>query len=307
MQPPHAPMPLSQWLLLILLSVLWGLAFFFNGVALRELPPATIVFGRLALAALILVGAVRLLRLPFPTSLAAWAPYAVMSMFNNVIPFMLIARGQQEIASGLASVLNATTPMFSVLLAHYFTPGERATPLRILGVLFGFAGVAILFGPGLTSGRTTTVFGMVLVLGAAASYGCAGVWGSRFRATSPIVSSCCQLVCSSIVMLLLAVLLDRPWTLPMPGPATLASIAGLAVLSTALAYVVFYRILAVSGGTNSMLVTLLMPVVSILLGVLVLGETFEPRFVSGALVIAAALLTIDGRLPRAIAARVRSH
>jgi drug/metabolite transporter (DMT)-like permease len=230
----------------------------------------------------------------------------VMSMFNNVIPFMLIARGQQEIASGLASVLNATTPMFSVLLAHYFTPGERATPLRILGVLFGIAGVAILFGPGLTSGRSTTFFGMVLVLGAAASYGCAGVWGSRFRATSPIVSSCCQLVCSSIVMLLLAGLLDRPWTLPMPGPATLASIAGLAVLSTALAYVVFYRILAVSGGTNSMLVTLLMPVVSILLGVLVLGETFEPRFGAGALVIAAALLTIDGRLPRAIAARVRS-
>jgi drug/metabolite transporter (DMT)-like permease len=298
-------MPLSQWLLLILLSVLWGLAFFFNGVALREFPPATLVLGRLALAALILIGMVRLLRLPFPTGLAAWAPYAVMSMFNNVIPFMLIARGQQEITSGLASVLNATTPMFSVVLAHIFTPGEKATPLRVLGVLFGFAGVAILFGPDLTSGRTTTAFGMALVLGAAASYGCAGVWGSRFRTTSPIVSSCCQLVCSSIIMLVLAAALDRPWTLPMPGLATLVSIAGLATLSTALAYVVFYRILAVSGGTNSMLVTLLMPVVSILLGVLVLGETFEPRFAVGALVIAAALLTIDGRLPRAIIDRTR--
>lgn len=297
------PMPMSQWLMLGLLAVLWGFSFFFIGVILRELPPLTTVLCRIALGAAILLVVVRAMGLRLPATFDGWIPFAVMSVFNNVIPFALIARGQLEVGSGLASILNATTPVWSVLFAHAYIAGERMTLQRCAGVLLGIAGVAVLSGPDVLSGHAMTLAGMVLVLAGAASYAVAGVWGQRqFKNTSPIMSSCCQLVCSTLIVLPVALAVDQPWTLPIPSAATLLAIGGLGALSTALAYVVFYRILAVSGGTNVMLVTLLIPIVTVLLGTTFLGESFLTRTALGGLIIAAALLTIDGRLPRAVAA-----
>ncbi len=300
-------MPLSQWLQLLALAVIWGSSYMLLGLALRELPPLTIVMLRLGIAALVMVAVVQALRLAWPVSFRAWLPFLVMGLFNNVIPFTAIGYGQLEIASGLTSVIVATTPLWTLLLSRAFVAGTRIGGLQVAGILFGIVGVCVLFGPEILAGKRTTLFGMMLVLSAAVSYGCAGAWGGRLRAVPPMVSTGCQLICSALVMAAVAVAVDKPWTLAMPGGTTVFAVLVLAVISTALAYVVFYRVLAASGGTNAMLVTLMMPPISIWLGIVVLDETFTMRYAMGALIIAAGLVVIDGRLPRAMGRRMSAR
>jgi len=297
MTEPANTMDRQSWLLLILLSVLWGGSFFFAGAALRELPPLTIVLARVALGAATLMPLLKVLGGRLPDTLAGWRPFFVMGMLNNVIPFSLLVAGQTYISSGLASVLNATTPLFTVLVLAGFGD-ERLVARRVIGVLIGLAGVAILRGAGLDTApdaHNQTV-GMLLCLGAALSYGFSGLWGRRqLIGVPPITSATCQLMSSTLVMAIVASVVERPWQLPMPGAATWLSLIGLATLATALAYIVFFHILTRSGATNVMLVTLLIPVTAILLGTFVLGEPLTAREIGGALMIGSALLVIDGR------------
>lgn len=289
-------MPVTQWLLLIFLSLLWGASFLFIGVATHELPAFTIVLVRVGLAAAVLTPLVYAFGLSLPRGPRSWLPFAVMALLNNIVPFLLIVRGQQVIASGLASVLNATTPLFAVLLIRLLVPGERVPANKILGVLAGIAGVAVLIGPEALLGRTSTVLGMLCILGAAFSYGLSGVWGRRFRDTPPLVTAASQLLCSTVTLAPLTLLVDRPWTLSQPSDAALLSLIGLAVLSTALAYIVFFRIMAVSGPANAMLVTLLIPVSAMVFGTLLLDEPLAARQLAGAAVIGLSLVLIDGRV-----------
>jgi drug/metabolite transporter (DMT)-like permease len=284
----------QDWLLLVFLSVIWGGSFFFNGVALRELPPLTVAFVRVVLGAAFLLPFLRRFGGALPKTLAGWRPFFIMGLLNNVIPFSLILTGQTYISSGLASVLNATTPLFSVLLLA--VAGEEKLILRrLIGVLVGVVGVVVLRDPGVGA-TTDQAIGMLLCLGAALSYGVSGLWGRRKLAqVPPITSAACQLLCSSVVIGLLAAPVDRPWQLAMPGATTWLALIGLAALSTSLAYIVFFQILARSGATNVMLVTLLIPVTAILLGWLVLGEPMSLREIFGAVVIGSALIVIDGR------------
>lgn len=286
----------TQYLLLAVLSVLWGGTYLFVGIAIRELPPATIVLARVGLAALALAPIALALGHRLPATLATWQPFVVMAILNNLIPFTLIATGQQWIGAGLASVLNATTPLFTLIVAHLFTDDEKLGARKLAGILLGIAGVAILIGPDALAGATSSVVGMALCLAACLSYGCAGLWGRRLRSTPPLVSAAAQLTASTVMLAVIAALFDRPWTLAMPSVHTLVSLVVLALASTALAYVIFFRILAVSGPTNVMLVTLLIPISGIALGALVLGEAILARHILGALVIASGLLVIDGRL-----------
>jgi drug/metabolite transporter (DMT)-like permease len=282
-----------DWLLLVFLSILWGGSFFFVGVALRDLPPTTIVLARVGLGALMLLPLVRILGGALPKRVVDWLPYAGMGLLNNVIPFSLMATGQTYITSGMASVLNATTPLFTVLVLAGFGE-ERLIARRVAGVVVGLVGVIILRQPGPASSHQ--LVGILLCLSAALSYGFSGLWARRKLAgVPPVTSAACQLVCSSVMMAVITSAVDRPWRLPMPSLATWFSLIGLAALSTALAYVVFFRILTRSGATNVMLVTLLIPVTAILLGWLVLAEPLAPREIAGALVIGSALIVIDGR------------
>jgi drug/metabolite transporter (DMT)-like permease len=289
-------MSARQWLLLIFLSVLWGGSFLFVGLSVREVPPLTLVLARVGLAAAVLLPLSLMMGLRFPLSLSGWRPFAVMAVLNNIVPFLLIVRGQKEIASGLASLLNATTPLWSVTLAHLLTSDEKLEAHRFAGVLIGIGGVAVLVGPEALLGHRMNVVGMLLVLGAAIFYGLSGIWGRRFKDTPPLVTAAAQLTCSTLLLLPLALLIDQPWTLPAPSASALWALVGLAVLSTALAYIVFFRIMAVSGPTNAMLVTLLVPVSAIAFGVAFLGETIVARQVLGAFVIGVSLLVIDGRV-----------
>ncbi|MEO8318353.1 MAG: DMT family transporter [Bradyrhizobium sp.] len=284
-----------DWSLLGLLSVLWGGSFFFNGVVLRELPPLTLVFLRVALAAVMLLPLLWLYRVRFPAGWSGWKPFFAIGLLNNVLPFSLIVIGQTYIPSGLASILNATTPLFTVVVMAA-AGEEKLLARRIAGVVAGLVGVIILHGGGLgfESGQG---FGILLCLAAAFSYGLSALLARRLLANSPPLGTATfQMLASAVMMTPVAGLVERPWQLPMPGLTTWFAVIGLAALSTALAYIVFFQILRRSGATNVMLVTLLIPVTAILLGYLVLGERISPREIAGALVIGSALLLIDGRV-----------
>ncbi len=285
-----------DWTLLFLLSVLWGGSFFFNGVILRELPPMTVVLLRVVLAALILLPLLPVYRLALPKGVSGWAPFFAIGLFNNVLPFSLIVTGQTYIPSGLASILNATTPLFTVIVMTA-AGEEKLHAHRIAGVVAGLAGVALLHGDALAFQSGQGV-GILLCLGGAFSYGLSALVARRLPSSSqPLGTATFQLMASAAMMSIVAGIVDRPWRLPLPGPVTWLAVIGLALLSTALAYIVFFQILRRSGATNVMLVTLLIPVTAILLGYLVLGEPVSVREVAGALVIGGALLLIDGRVP----------
>jgi drug/metabolite transporter (DMT)-like permease len=284
-----------DWVLLGVLSVLWGGSFFFNGVALKELPPFTLVFLRVALAALILLPLLWVYRIDFPRGLAGWRPFFRIALLNNVLPFSLIVMGQTFIPSGLASILNATTPLFTVLVMAA-SGDEKLLPRRVGGVVAGLIGVIILHGQDLGFDNSQGI-GILLCLAAALSYGLSALYARRKLSNSPALATATfQLLASSLMMAIVAGIVDRPWQLPMPGATTWLAMVGLAGLSTALAYIVFFQILRRSGSTNVMLVTLLIPVTAILLGFLVLGERISVREIIGALVIGSALLLIDGRV-----------
>lgn len=287
------------WLMLVALSILWGGSFFFVAVALRDFPAFTIVLARVALAALVLAAACRALGLALPSGRAAWVACAGMGLLNNAIPFTLIVLAQGLIPSGLAAVVNAATPVFGLLVAAALTADERLTANRLGGAVLGLAGVAVLAGPAAFT-APAEFGGILLGLGACLSYGLTGVWSVRIGAAGlpPLSAATGQCVASSLMMLPLVLLVDRPWALAPPGWESVAALFGLGLLATALAYALFFAILAQAGGTNTMLVTLLLPVTALLLGTLVLGEDLAPRHLAGMAVIGAGLLVIDGRVLR---------
>ncbi|MDO9411676.1 MAG: DMT family transporter [Pseudolabrys sp.] len=294
---PPAPLTidLKSWLLLILLAVLWGCSYFFVGLALRELPPLTVVLARVALAAAMIYPVFKWQGGSLPTTIRGWLPFTIMGLFNNIIPFSLIFASQLYISSGLASVLNATTPLFAVIVATAFRE-ERLILRRVIGVLIGLVGVYVLRDPDhIQSG--VQIIGILFCLCAALSYGLASLWGRRnFGNVPPLTTATCQLISSGIIMAVIASIVEQPWHLPMPSATTWAALLGLAALSTALGYILFFTILKRVGPSNVQVVTLLMPVPAILLGVLVLGEPLALRDIAGALVIAASLLVVDGRV-----------
>ncbi len=284
-----------DWSLLALLSVLWGGSFFFNGVVLRELPPLTLVLLRVTIAAIILLPLLRVYRIGFPRGFSGWKPFFAIALLNNILPFCLIVVGQTYIPSGLASILNATTPVFTVLVMAA-AGDEQLHMRRIAGVVTGLIGVIILHGEGLGF-QSGEGIGILLCLAAAFSYGLSALYARRKLSDSPpLATATFQLLASSLMMTVIAAVFERPWQLSMPGVTTWLAILGLAALSTALAYIVFFQILRRSGSTNVTLVTLLIPVTAILLGDLVLGESASGREIAGALVIGSALLLIDGRI-----------
>lgn len=299
----------QEWAMLLILSVLWGGSFFFIGVAVKELPPLTIMMLRVGCAALILNLVVRLMGQWMPSDPKVWLAFGGMGLLNNVIPQTLIVWGQTQIPSGLASILNATTPLFAVLVAHFFTSDEKMTGKKLAGVIVGFIGVAIMIGPEALYGLGSHIWAQVAILLASAFYAISGVYGRRFKqmGVTPMITATGQLTASTLMLAPLALLVDHSWALAQPSLAAWTAIAGLAILSTALAYLIFFRILASSGATNLLLVTFLIPISAVLLGFLFLSEQLELRHFAGMGLIALGLAAIDGRLLALRGPRVRTH
>lgn len=289
----------TEWLLLIGLSILWGGSFFLYAVGLSELPPFTLVLGRVALAALVLLLVVYASGRRLPLQPRLLGGYLLLGGISNAIPFSLIAWGQTQIPSGLASILNATTPMFTILVAHLLTRDDRLTANRAVGVLLGLVGVSVLMGPDLLRGLDPYSLGQLAVLGAALCYGFATNYGRRFAQQSPLVNAAGMLAGATVWLLPLSLLLEQPWTLT-PGIVGWGAVLGLALLSTALAFLIYFRILAAAGATNIALVTFLVPVSAIALGALFLGERLGWDALAGMGLIFLGIAAVDGRLLRGV-------
>lgn len=286
----------AEWVMLIALSVLWGGSFFFVEVALRELPPLTVVFFRVSLGAAALWIYAVATQSRIETDRTLWIQFAIMGTLNNAIPFTMMVWGQTFIGAGLASILNATTPLFTVVVAHFLTSDERMTAARLAGVVLGLLGVAILMGPDvfgdLDSGQ---LVGQAAILVGALSYAFAGVYGRRLSKHSPVVTAAGMLTASSIIILPMALLFEG---IPksVPGLDVLSAVVAIAILSSALAYILYFKILAAAGATNLLLVTFLIPVSAIVLGVWFLAEKLTVEAMLGMLVIFCGLACVDGRL-----------
>ena len=287
-----------EWGMLVTLSVLWGGSFFFAEIALESLPPLTIVTLRVGLAAITLWLVVLALKLPIPNSPPIWIAFFTMGLLNNVLPFSLIVWGQSQISSGLAAILNATAPLFGVIVAGILLRDESATPLKITGVVIGFAGVIVMMD--LSSIATSSLLAQLAILAAALSYACASVYGRRFKATglNPILVAAGQVSGSTLLLLPIALWVDGNDHYANVPSQVWAAIISLAVFSTAAAYILYFKLLASAGATNILLVTLLVPVSAILLGWLFLEESLQTPHIIGMAMIALGLSAIDGRLWR---------
>ena len=297
-------MGISEWLLLLTLSVLWGGSFFFVEVAVGALPPLTIVVLRVGLAAVALNVVVAAAGGAMPRDARVWFAFAIMGLLNNAIPFTLIVWGQVHIASGLASILNGLTPMFTVIVAHLFLSDERLSGQRLAGVLIGFAGAVLTIGPSALRDIGVELWAQLAVTAATLSYAFASVYGRRFTRAglTPLVAATGQVTMSTLLLIPVVLAVDQPWQLANPHIHVWLAVVGVALASTALAYIVYFRLLATAGAVNLMLVTLLLPVTAILLGAAVLGERLDREQLAGLAVIACGLLVLDGRILKLVKA-----
>ena len=288
----------GEWGILLALALIWGAAFFFIKVAVTHVEPLTYVWLRLTIAAAALWLFLRWRRDRLDLPKAVWGAILLLALLNNVIPFALFGWGQRHIASGLASILNATTPIWGVIVAHLLTRDERMTPLKIIGVLVGFGGVAVMIGPGLLSGLGVDYLGQLACLGGAFCYAVAGVWARRFRALgiTPIKVAAGQLITGALIMAPVALIVEQPWLQPAPPLEAWGAITALALVCTAFAYILYFKLIDSAGATNALLVTLLVPPTAILLGGLFLGERLTLGQFGGLGLIALGLAAIDGRL-----------
>jgi drug/metabolite transporter (DMT)-like permease len=287
-----------EWGLLVILSVLWGGAFFLIEIALRDLPPFTIMIFRVAGAAVFLWTIVAIRGVAVPRGWSLWLILTIMAVFNSALPFSLIGWGQVQITSGLSSILISMTPLLAVITAHFFTDDEAFTPIKGLGVLSGLIGAVVMIGPEFLRDIGSNVFAQLAVLGGAVSYSIAAVFGRRFgrRDVSPISIAAGQVTMAVVLLLPFCLIVDQPWTLAWPSLEGMGAVAGLALGSTGIAYLIYYRVLASAGATNLMLVNFMAPVSAIFLGLVVLGETLTHEQLIGMAFIALGLALIDGRL-----------
>ena len=287
-----------DWVMLITLATVWGGSFLFNAILVTELPVLTIVAIRVTVAALALWGFMYATGRKIPTSLYVWGALLILGVLNNAIPFSLIVQGQTQITSGLASILNATTPLFTIVVAGIFLMDERFSVLRVLGVIVGFSGVILMVGPDALGGLGADFWAQLCALGAAISYGFASVFGRRFRElrVDPVMVATGQVTMSSLVLWPIALLIDGPQDIANMSLNAALSMFGLAVLCTSFAYILYFRILERAGATNISLVTFLVPISAIILGLLVLGEQIFIKEIIGMTLIGVGLAIIDGRL-----------
>ncbi|MGG7578335.1 DMT family transporter [Rhizobium sp. Nf11,1] len=286
------------WSLLLLLGLIWGGSFFFARIAVQHIPPLTLVFLRLLLAGLALHVYIAGRFDIYSTLKARWREFLILGLINNALPHALIFFGQTRTGAGLAAILNATTPIWTVLIANYLTSDEKLSSAKIAGCLVGLAGTIVLVSPGLSASGQAPLWALLLPVLAAISYGFAATYGKRFKDVPAPVTAAGQLTASSLIALPLSLLADRPWTLSLPTLDILLAVLALALLSTAFAYILYFRIMAAAGATNASLVTLLVPPSAILLGVLFLGERLAIGEFAGMALIGFGLVILDGRAHR---------
>lgn len=294
MENSNLHMGAAEWALLLLLSVLWGGAFFLIEIAIMDVPPFTTVAARLVLASAVLILYVRLTGNTMPNGPGAWFAFIRLGAVRAFIPFCLVVWGETRIDSNLAAILTATVPIFTMLLAHFFTPDEPLTRDRAAGILLGFCGIIVIIGPEAARGLGRDVYGQLAILGAALSYASSHVYGRRFSHLPPPVLAAGMLTGAAILSLPPALILERPWMLR-PDLLPVAAVLGLALLSTALGYLIYFRVLSAGGANNAALVTFFIPLSAIFLGVAVLHEPLPAKSAAGLALVLLGLAVIGNR------------
>lgn len=288
-------MKLKNFLLLVLLASLWGPSFLFIKVAVEEIPPLTMVLGRVATGALVLLFLLRLQGSRLPKWGPVWKHIAVVALIHNAIPFVLFSWGEQYIDSALAAILNGTVPFFTIILAHFFAQNDRITPVKLVGILVGFAGMVLLALPSFGDGLQATSWGMLAVTAASFLYGVAIVYTrNNLRGLQPLAAPTGQMIIASLYMLPLSLLIDRPYLLPMPSLAALGSMLALGVLGTAAAFTVYYKLLERASASYVSMTTYIIPVFGVILGAIVLKEAITWERVAGCALILVGVMIVNG-------------
>ncbi|MFK7902938.1 MAG: DMT family transporter [Nitratireductor sp.] len=285
----------KTWAMLILLATIWGGSFLFGRIAVQEVPVFSLVFLRVGLAAIALWAFILITKRKFQFTKWLIINCFIIGILNNVIPFSFILYGQKEIGAGLASVVNAMTPIWTLLIANWFTQDEKINPIKLTGISLGFLGVAILMGTDIWLGLKASALAQFMVVLATISYGASGVFGKRFKSVDPLLIAACQLTTSTLILLPVMFIMEDPLQVPLPSAPAIFSILAIALLCTAYAYVLFFKILNSAGAVNVSLVTLLVPISAILLGMLFLDEALHWHQLGGLLIIMLGLIIIDGR------------
>jgi drug/metabolite transporter (DMT)-like permease len=292
------------WALFLGLGFFWGSSYFWIKVALETVPPLTMIGGRLVLASIFLWAVVLLIRDPLPRSARQYGHLMVMALVNIVVPFILIAFGEQSIDSALASILNATVPLFVIVMAPLFLPDEGITWPRVAGLAVGFAGVILLVAPDLVNMNDNDLTGELLLLGSSLSYAIGNIYAKRnVKGLAPRIPALFQVFLAMLVIVPAALIIDRPFATVQPAPEAIIAIVWLGIIGSGLAYICYFTILANWGATRTSLVAYLLPVVGILLGSAILGDPLTLNRIAGtALVIAGIALVNSGPAFRRFAA-----
>lgn len=286
----------AGWFTLIALALIWGGSFLAFALGLREIPVFTLVAHRVFWGCLALWLVVLVLRIPIPKSVRLWSAMLVMGALNNVIPFSLIVWAQTHIESGLASILNGTTAFFGILLAALFFADERLTKNKLIGCILAFIGVCVIIGMDALRALNIRSLAQLALILSSFSYGCAAVWARRsFGRVNPIMAATGMLTGSTIIVLPLAYFIDGAPSFDLSISAW-GAIAFLGLPCTAIAYLLYYRALRLTGSGNVSLVTLLIPPTAVFWGAAILGEKLPATAFIGFLLIAAGMVVLDGRL-----------
>ncbi len=297
---PSLQMGPAEWALLVVHSALWGSSYFFIAVAKNDLPAFTIATARLLPAFLLLWAVVQVKKLRLPARWRDWLPYVPLALTNNFVPFVLTIWAQHQVTGGMAAVFCATTPLFAIFLAHMLTHDEKLSALKVIGVVVGILGVAILALPDLAASSSASLLAKLALLTAACLYAIGGIYARSLHGIPPLVMSTAQMATTFVLTLPLTLLIDQPWSLPAPSWHAVAAVIGTGIIASGLASICYFTLIKRAGATNALLVTLLLPLTPIVLGGLFLGEVLTSREWAGAAVIALALLIIDGRVVRAV-------
>jgi len=283
--------PLIDWLLLLALAFLWGTSFLFVKIAVSEIAPATLVAARFVIAASVLSVAVRRRGLRLPNSRRVWGHYLWMGVVGNAVPFTLIAWGQIRVDVGLAGILMGVMPLMTLLLAHFFVPGERMTPRMVGGFAVGFVGLVVLFGPEALlelGGEASDLLSQLAIAAAAICYAINTIIARRFATLDPLVSATTVMWITSAIMVPAALWVERPWD-PAASVESIASVVWLGLFATALATILYFRVIQTAGPTFLSLINYVIPVVALAAGALVLGEALVWTVLIGMALILAGL------------------
>ena len=286
-----------NWSLLFALVAMWGSAYMFMKLGLATVAPATLVASRLVLGALVLYAVMRWRGLVLPPLGPRWLPLVALAILGNCLPFFLIAWGQQFIDSALAGILISIMPLATMVLAHFFVAGERVTGARAAGFIVGFGGVIVLMGPAALTGLGTQALAQAAVLGGALCYAGNSVLARRTVAGDFLVASTAVLIVASVLMVPIALWLDHPWTTE-PSAASLAAIVWLGIGPTALATILYFRLIAAAGPTFMAIVNYLSPIVALLAGIALMGERPGTAAVAGLLLILLGIAVSRGAISR---------